>query len=180
MADELDVLLEMGYGVVMPRRVQVEFSAVVQQHTDTHGGEVLAADIWNLFSQTYLQAAGPVVYREHHLFEHGSGQGMRLVMDIHGVTQVLTGHGNGPIDAAVHALQSAGLGVQVRSYEERSMGASAEGGEARACAFLEIMRPGETGACYGVGIDGNLITASIRALVSGVNRLGVTPMAMAV
>ena len=173
-------LLETGYGVVMPRRVQVEFSAVVQQHTDTHGGEVLAADIWNLFAQTYLQAAGPVVYREHHLFEHGSGQGMRLVMDIHGVTQVLTGHGNGPIDAAVHALQSAGLGVQVRSYEERSMGASAEGGEARACAFLEIVRPGETGACYGVGIDGNLITASIRALVSGINRLGVTPMAMAV
>ena len=173
-------LLETGYGVVMPRRVQVEFSAVVQQHTDTHGGEVLAADIWNLFSQTYLQASGPVVYREHHLFEHGSGQGMRLVMDIHGVTQVLTGYGNGPIDAAVHALQSAGLGVQVRSYEERSMGASAEGGEARACAFLEIVRPGEAGACYGVGIDGNLITASIRALVSGVNRLGVTPMAMAV
>jgi len=173
-------LLETGYGVVMPRRVQVEFSAVVQQHTDTHGGEVLAADIWNLFAQTYLEASGPVVYREHHLFEYGSAQGMRLVMDIHGVTQVLTGYGNGPIDAAVHALQSAGLGVQVRSYEERSMGASAEGGEARACAFLEIVRPGEAGACYGVGIDGNLITASIRALVSGVNRLGVTPVAMAV
>ena len=173
-------LLETGYGVVMPRRVQVEFSAVVQAHTDAHGGEVSAADIWNLFAQTYLEASGPVVYREHHLFEYGSAQGMRLVMDIHGVTQVLTGYGNGPIDAAVHALQSAGLGVQVRSYEERSMGASAEGGEARACAFLEIVRPGEAGACYGVGIDGNLITASIRALVSGVNRLGVTPVAMAV
>ncbi|HEX5277207.1 MAG TPA: 2-isopropylmalate synthase [Fluviicoccus sp.] len=172
-------LLETGYGVVMPRRVQVEFSAVVQAHTDAHGGEVSAADIWDLFSRTYLQPAGPVVYREHHLFEHDSGQGIRLVADIDGVTRVLTGHGNGPIDAAVHALQSAGINVQVRSYEERSMGASAEGGDARACAFLEIVRPGATGAVYGVGVDGNIITASLKALVNGVGRLGTGVMAMA-
>lgn len=164
-------LLETGYGVVMPRRVQVEFSAVVQAHTDAHGGEVSAADIWTLFDRTYLQPAGPVVYREHHLFEHPDGQGIRLVMDIEGVTQVLTGHGNGPIDAAVQALQAAGVNVQVRSYEERSLSASAEGGNARACAFLEIVRAG-IGAGYGVGIDDNLVTASVKALVSGVNRLG--------
>ncbi len=163
-------LLETGYGVVMPRRVQVEFSAVVQAHTDAHGGEVSAAQIWDLFRRTYLQPAGPVVYREHHLFEHDSGQGIRLVVDLDGVTRVLTGHGNGPIDAAAHALQAAGISVQVRSYEERSMGASAEGGDARACAFLEIVRPGGSGAVYGVGVDGNIITASVRALVSAFNR----------
>jgi 2-isopropylmalate synthase len=172
-------LLETGYGVVMPRRVQVEFSAVVQAHTDAHGGEVSAADIWALFSRTYLEQSGPVVYREHHLFEHDSGQGIRVVVDLDGVTRVLTGHGNGPIDAAVHALQSAGINVQVRSYEERSMGASAEGGDARACAFLEIVRPGGAGAVYGVGIDGNIITASVKALVGGVARLGMTSVAMA-
>ncbi len=173
-------LLETGYGVVMPRRVQVEFSAVVQAHTDAHGGEISAATIWELFSQTYLQPAGAVTYREHHLFEHADGQGVRLVAEIDGVTRVLTGHGNGPIDAAVHALQSAGIHVQVRSYEERSMGASAEGGDAKACAFLEIVRPGVAGACYGVGIDSNIITASVKALLSGVNRSGMAALAESV
>ena len=169
-------LLETGYGVVMPRRLQVEFSGVVQQHTDTHGGEVGAADIWALFTQTYLGTAGPVVYQEHHLFEHGTQQGIRLVVAMDGVTRVLTGHGNGPIDAAVHALQSVGISLQVRSYEERSMSASIEGGSAQACAFMEIARQG-AGSCYGVGVDGNIVTASIRALLSGVNRSGMTTVA---
>ena len=67
-------------------------------------------------------------------------------------------------------MTCARVAVQVRSYEERSMGASAEGGDARACAFLEIVRPGGSGAVYGVGVDGNIITASVRALVSAFNR----------
>jgi hypothetical protein len=64
--------------------------------------------IWQLFSQTYLQSNVPVCYREYHLFEQGKNQGIRLVVDIHGVTQVLTGYGNGPIEAAVNALHGAG------------------------------------------------------------------------
>ncbi|CAG0982344.1 partial 2-isopropylmalate synthase, partial [Rhodocyclaceae bacterium] len=163
-------LLETEYGVVLPRRLQVEFSGVVQRHTDTHGGEVSAADIWNLFTATYLEAPGAVRYMEHHLFEHGKAQGIRLTVDIGGTTHLLTGEGNGPIDAAVHALRGAGIDVQVRSYEERSMGASADAGDARACAFMELARVG--GECYGVGMDANIVTASIKALVSGVNRLG--------
>jgi 2-isopropylmalate synthase len=177
-------LLENSYGVVMPRRLQVEFSGVVQQHTDSVGGEISAEQIWQLFSQTYLQSNAPVGYREYHLFEHGKNQGIRLVVDIHGVTQVLTGYGNGPIEAAVNALHGAGIYVQVRSYEERSMStpspqpsrnvAEDEGqinvANAQACTFMEITQQGVTGACYGVGIDSNMISASIKALVSGVNR----------
>ncbi|OIR01029.1 2-isopropylmalate synthase [mine drainage metagenome] len=163
-------LLEAEYGIVMPRRLQVEFSGVVQKHADNHGGEISAAEIWQLFSTTYLETSEPVRYREHHLFEHGSAQGIRLNVEIHGTSHLLTGEGNGPIDAAVHALQSAGIDVQVRSYEERSMSASSEAGDARACAFMEVANADGGAGCYGVGLDSNIVTASIRALVSGINR----------
>ncbi len=166
-------LLETEYGVIMPRRLQVEFSGVVKQHTDEHGCEVSAADIWQLFARHYLQVASPVRYIEHHLFEHGAKQGMRLSVEIDGQSMLLSGEGNGPIDAAVHALQGAGIRVQVRSYEERSMSASAEAADAKACAFIEIAAAGgaERADYYGVGIDENIITASLKALLSGVNRL---------
>ena len=108
-------------------------------------------------------------YVEHHLFEHGCAQGIRLTVEIDGQVHLLGGEGNGPIDAAVHALRAAGLGVQVRSYEERSM--AGKGSDAQACAFLELERAGSASECYGVGVDANIVTASIRALVNGVNRL---------
>lgn len=161
-------LLETEYGVVMPRRLQVEFSGEVQRHTDTHGGEMEAADIWALFAKTYLETGDPVRYVEHHLFEDGKAQGIRLTVEMDGRTQTLTGEGNGPIDAAVHALSTLGITVQVRSYEERSM---SKGGDAKACAFMEVTQNGNDRECYGVGMDANIVTASIKALLSGVNRV---------
>lgn len=165
-------LLETEYGVVLPRRLQVEFSSVVQAHADTHGGEVTAADIWRLFNATYLEAVEPLRYVEHHLFEHGSSQGIRLSVAVNGTPHLLTGEGNGPIDAAVNALSSIGVKLQVRGFEERSMGPSTKGGEARACAFIEVVRPGG-GECYGVGTAESIVTASILSLISGANRAGV-------
>ncbi|MBI1174677.1 MAG: 2-isopropylmalate synthase [Sideroxydans sp.] len=164
-------LLEEEYGVVMPRRLQIEFSGVVQQHADASGGEINAAEIWKLFSMTYFDIAEPVCYRDHHLFEHGTAQGIRLNVEICGTPHLLVGAGNGPIDAAIHALQGIGINVQVRSYEERSMSAS---GEANACAFMEVLGPDGGSDCYGVGMDSNIVTASIKALVSGVNRAGLS------
>ena len=168
-------LMETEHGIVMPRRLQVEFSGVVQKHTDTHGGEVSAGDIWQLFSAAYLDATSPVRYREHHLFEHGHGedmrQGIRLSVDINGVPHLLTGEGNGPINAAMHALETAGIKVQVRSYEERSMVPMGEDGNARACAIVEMAASGR-GETFGVGIDSNIVTASLKAIISGINRLG--------
>jgi 2-isopropylmalate synthase len=166
-------LLETEYGVVMPRRLQVEFSAEVQRYTDQHGGEMEASDIWALFSQTYLETGNPVSYVKHQLFEEGTAQGIRLTVQMNGETHVLTGEGNGPIDAAVHALRKLGITLQVRSYEERSMGSSREGGDAKACAFMEVMQSGNERECYGVGMDANIVTASIKALMSGVNRLNI-------
>ena len=175
-------LMEAEYGVVMPRRLQVEFSAEVQKWTDTHGGEMTAPDLWKLFDTTYLHAPQPAVqYVEHHLFEHpaSSGkahvQGIRLGLKINGQSMLLSGEGNGPIDAAVHALQGAGIQVQVRSFEERSTKASTQAANAQACAFVELVPTGGGTERYGVGLDHNIVTACIQALISGVNRLGLAP-----
>ncbi len=165
-------LLESEYGVVMPRRLQIAFSAEVQRHTDRHGGEMSAADLWTLFSATYLDPAGPVRYVEHHLFEHDGRQGIRLSVEKDGVTHLLAGEGNGPIDAAVHALRGIGFDLQVRGYEERAMSNSVDGGDARACAFVEVAHSGGRRECFGVGIHGNIVTASIQALVGAAARLG--------
>ncbi|WP_202635188.1 2-isopropylmalate synthase [Rugosibacter aromaticivorans] len=161
-------LLETHYGIVMPRRLQIEFAGVIQRHTEMHGGEVSAADVWRLFAATYLDAEAPVHLIEHHLFEQGSAQGVRLTISFHGQRQVISGEGNGPIDAAVNALRSIGINIQVRSFEERSVGGDSE---ARACAFIEVAGAG-SGERFGVGLDTNIVTASLKALVSGVNRLG--------
>ncbi len=163
-------LMETEHGVVMPRRLQVEFSGVVQKHTDEHGGEVTADDIWKIFSGTYLESTAPIRYREHHLFEHGSAQGIRLSIEIDGRPHILNGEGNGPINAAINALKCAGINIQVRSYEERSMTPMGEDGNARACAFMEITGTGKDER-YGVGIDNSIVTASIKAILSGINRL---------
>ena len=164
-------LLETVYGIVMPRRLQIEFSSVVQNHADRHGGEMSAADLWALFAQTYLQAGGRVGYLGHHLYECAAGQGVRLTVEVDGITHVVTGEGNGPIDAAIHALRSIGIELQVRAYEERSMGGSADGGDALACAFVEAARAGGGRECFGVGIDANIVTASIKALTNAASRV---------
>ena len=164
-------LMETEFGVVMPRRLQVEFSGEVQAYTDVHGGEMSAQDLWNLFSKAYLQTTQPLNLVEHHLIDDGLG--IRLVVEAGGVTHTLSGRGNGPIDAAVHALQTLGIHVQVRSFEERSVKASEDAGNAQACAFLELVHSKGAGVeRFGVGMDTNIVTASIKALISGVNRLG--------
>jgi 2-isopropylmalate synthase len=172
-------LMEAEYGIVMPRRLQVEFSGEVQAYTDTHGGEMSAQDIWNLFAETYVVPTEPVGYVGYQLTDHphdASGQGIRLTVDVAGARHTLQGYGNGPIDAAVQALQTIGVDVQVRSFEERSTKSSAHGGDAQACAFMELSSDAtDAPDRFGVGLDHNILTASIKALVSGVNRLGLVP-----
>ncbi|MCQ8103697.1 2-isopropylmalate synthase [Methylomonas sp. SURF-2] len=159
-------LLASHYGVVLPRRLQVEFSQVVQGHADRQGGEIGAEQLWQLFAQTYLDVAKPLRYLGHQLFEHAQGQGIQLEIEWNGEPHALTGVGNGPIAAAVLALRSFGQ-FTVNSYEERSVGS---GGDAQACAFVELTAAnGQT--AYGVGMDGNIVSASIKALISGCNRL---------
>ncbi len=158
-------LLESAYGLVMPRRLQVEFSGVVQQHTDATGLEVTAQQLWAMFEQTYVKAEEPLRYATHHLTEHGQRQGIRVELEVDGRRLSLRGEGNGPIDAAVQALH---LPLVVQSYEERALGL---GSGARAVAMVEVAMEGMTASTFGVGIDPNIVTASIRAIISGANRL---------
>jgi len=162
----ISFLLERHHGLVMPRRLQVEFSSIVQHHTDEHGTEVNADDLWKLFSEEYLSENARIRMLSHHMVGNDGGHQIDLTVSIDGVTHVLHGRGNGPIDAAVQAL---GLPVRVDSYEERSIDS---GADARAVAFIEATSDGVTGARFGVGIDRSIVMASLRALISAANRLG--------
>lgn len=170
-------LMESHHGVVMPRRMQVEFSGVVQQYTDEHGSEVGHAELWQLFNQHYVSAVMPIHLQDYQLESHAQGQAIRMHIAVDGVPTIVSGHGNGPVDAAIHALKNIGIQVQIRSFEERSLGASASAGEAMACAFVEVVCQGKVS--YGVGMDTNIVTASIKAIVSGINRCSVQPQMMA-
>jgi 2-isopropylmalate synthase len=160
-------LLERDYGLALPRRLQIEFSPVVQSVTDATGKEVGSAEIWSLFEREYLQADGSdFQYRGHQLItaQDGSdGELLSLQLVRNGLPLLLTGRGNGPIDALVHAL---GLPFDVLAFEEKSMGF---GSEARAAAFVEITTPSRV-TLFGVGVHANTVTASILAVISAVRR----------
>jgi len=161
-------LLQRDYGVSMPRRMQVEFSAIVQKMADSSETELTSAELWELFLCHYLapaRAGGELAYLGHQLFEAGAGQGLRLEIALPGGRrQTLQGIGNGPIDAAVAAL---GLPIRIDSYEERSLGG---GAAADALALVEVAWPGVAGSRFGAGSHGNIVVASIQALLVAVSR----------
>ncbi|MCL2076769.1 MAG: 2-isopropylmalate synthase, partial [Betaproteobacteria bacterium] len=159
-------LMENEYGLIMPRRLQMEFSGIVQQEADQTGDEITADKLWRLFSRAYLEPETPLCYKGHSL--DSSGQTITLNIEIDGESKTLFGQGNGPIDAAIHALAVVDIAAQVVSFEERSLRESHEG-EAQAVAFVEVRMAGQER--YGAGLDENIITASIKALINGVGRL---------
>lgn len=158
-------LLEAKYGLIMPRRLQVEFSAAVQKYTDLSGREVNADDIWKLFSKEYFESNAPVEYVAHQLFDVGDEQGINLTVKLFGKETVMRGEGNGPIDATLNALR---VKAKLHDYEERAMG---KGADAIAIAFAEMENDVVPGTTFGVGMDRNILTASIRAVVTGINRI---------
>lgn len=159
-------LLERDYGLVMPRRLQIEFSQVVQAVTDATGKELSSEQLWQLLDQEYLAAeGGPYVYTSHQLSSGRDHRAEQLTLKAKYLGQgaLLKGEGNGPIDAIINAL---GLSIDVLSYEEHSMGS---GSQARAVAFVEITTPART-TLFGVGLHENIVTASLKAVLSAVNR----------
>ena len=162
-------LLEREKGISLPRRMQVEFSAIVQRYTDSAETEITASQLWELFQATYFEAESPLAYQGHRLSESAEGQVIELDLVIHGQAHTLRGTGNGPIAATVDAL---GLPVRVDSYEERSLGS---GADATAFAVVELACEGQAGARFGAGQHANIVTASILALISAVQRLGIVP-----
>jgi 2-isopropylmalate synthase len=157
-------LLERDYGLSMPRRAQIEFSRVVQEVTDDTGKELGAAEIWGIFNRTYLEAQEPYSYIAHNMVSEGKGRGIVATLRVNGAERTLRGTGNGPIDAFVHAL---GEDITVQSFEEHSLGT---GSNAQAIAFVEVSAPELALPLYGIGIDADIVTASLKAVVSAVNR----------
>lgn len=160
-------LLERDYGVVIPRRMQVEFSALVQREADASETEMTSQQLWSLFESTYLASDDSIVYHGHKLFESGGQQGIELDITVGGKRRHLRGVGNGPIAATVHALA---LPIRIDNYEERAL---AHGADASALAIVEAAREGVPGNRFGAGRHANIVTASVLAVLCAARRLGV-------
>ncbi len=162
-------LLEQEYGLELPRRLQIEFSRVVQRHADATGREVAAADIHALFAGEYLEQDGAAYrYVAHRMREDSEGADDQRVqieatVQRERVTEQRHGSGNGPIDAFVAAL---GLDIRLMDYHEHSIGS---GADARAACYVEL-RLGGGPTLFGAAIDSNIVTASFKAVLSAVNR----------
>jgi 2-isopropylmalate synthase len=165
----ISYLLESECGLELPRRLQIEFSQVVQTVMDASGKELTAADLFELFEREYgiRSIDAPV----HQVLEEGQGMSGALVrlsaeVELAGERVKVQGTGNGPIDAFVEALAAAtGESIRVLDYHEHAIGS---GANARAVAYLE-MRVGER-TLFGVGMDSNIVTASLKAIVCGLQR----------
>jgi 2-isopropylmalate synthase len=152
----------------LPRKLQIEFSAVIQRHTDDEGGEVEPGLMWDIFSREYLvdhQISPRLAISSYAVSTVDGKVELSAESTMDGEANRLTGVGNGPIDAFVHALSGIGIEVRVLDYAEHAMSA---GGDAQAAAYVEASVNGET--YWGVGVDPNIVTASLRAISAAVNR----------
>ncbi|GAB3401952.1 2-isopropylmalate synthase [Flindersiella endophytica] len=150
----------------LPRRLQIEFSRVVQAHTDESGGEVSPDTIWQIFNDEYLSQEGPLALNSVHT-SSTQGQHDALTVNIYdrGIRQTLTGEGNGPIAAFVNAIQGQGYNIKFLDYAEHAL---SSGGDATAAAYVECEAGDDV--FWGVGIDANIVSASLKAIISAINR----------
>jgi len=165
-------LLKSDYSLDLPRKLQIEFSKVVQQIAESAGGEITSLQIWQSFTDEYLPSADPdFKWGRFELLKMRSESNMDgavalTVMLRDGDDEFeLAGAGNGPISAFIDILRGRGIEMNLTDYVEHTLGAS---GDAQAAAYIEIEHAGK--ALWGVGIDGDIATASLKAVISAVNR----------
>ncbi|MCA1983877.1 2-isopropylmalate synthase [Nocardioides nematodiphilus] len=163
-------VLKSEHKLDLPRRAQIEFSRVIQQHTDAEGGEVGPDKIWDIFRTEYLEKTAPLELNSVHTSSAaGEKDALSVTIRVDGQEQTLEGTGNGPIAAFVDALNTVreDWDIRVLDYAEHALSA---GGDAVAAAYVECSVAGVI--YWGVGIDANIVTASLKAVVSAVNRAG--------
>jgi 2-isopropylmalate synthase len=168
-------ILKNDYHLDLPRRLQIEFMRVIQEITDESGTEITPPEIWSAFEATYLGSGSALQLVEHDTSDHaeaGTGGAARTRLEasvrLFGSTRTIVGKGNGPIAAFTDALQrECGITINVVDYVEHAVGA---GSDATAVAYVEATGGG-VGPLWGVGMSPNILTASLRAVVSAVNRL---------
>ncbi|MET8225045.1 2-isopropylmalate synthase [Streptomyces sp. NPDC005301] len=163
-------VLKNDHKLDLPRRMQIEFSKIIQAKTDAEGGEVTPKDIWSIFQDEYLPNPenpwGRIQVKTGQTTTDKDGvDTLTVEASVDGVDTVLTGTGNGPISAFFDALQSIGIDVRLLDYTEHTM---SEGASAQAASYIECAIDGKV--MWGIGIDANTTRASLKAVVSAVNR----------
>ncbi len=160
-------ILETEHGIDLPRRLQIEFSKVVQAIADGEGVELSAERLWRSFEGEYLEGNGRFGFIEHNAKSDHGDQDVTAKISDDGKHKTIHGHGNGPVDGFVDAMRKeSGLAFDVADYREHAMG---HGANASAIAYVEL-RLADGSTLFGVGIDKNIVVASLKAVVSGVNR----------
>jgi 2-isopropylmalate synthase len=162
-------LLKEDHGLDLPRNLQIEFSKIVQEVTDRTGKEMTSADIWSLFQETYLARTGGIRLVDYSLLPEPRPGERRIVATIEagGGERRIEGVGNGPIAAFVDALgRDCGIALAVQDYHENAVGA---GADAQAAAYIQINSGGED-PLFGVGLDSDIVTASLKAVASAASR----------
>ncbi len=163
-------VMETDYGIALPRRLQIEFSAVIQEIAEASGQELSSADIWRAFDDEYLAADTPFAFVEHTTVpDTHASERRNLTATIRdgGKERVIHGSGTGPIDSFVDAMRKdIGVDFHVADYREHATG---HGEDASATAYVEIRTAGGD-TLFGVGQHKNIVTASLRAVMSAVNR----------
>jgi 2-isopropylmalate synthase len=167
-------IMKFEHGLDLPRRLQIEFSSVIQKMVEQSGTEITADQIWAAFESTYLAPDRPLALAHHPIVTTAGEAGettVEALLRLAGAERLAKGAGNGPIAAFVDALRrDAGIEVAVLDYHEHAIGG---GADASAVAYVET-RVGGGKPRWGVGIHENIVTASLRAVVSAVNREAVT------
>jgi 2-isopropylmalate synthase len=163
-------VMKAEHNLELPRRLQIEFSREVQAHTDIMGGEVSPAELWKIFQTAYLEPDTPLQLTR---VETATGGGQTDTVTVSVISEgrptTISGEGNGPVSAFVDAISSLGHHVRVFDYHEHALSA---GGDALAAAYVECeVGDGENSeVLWGVGMDPNIVTASLKAVVSAINR----------
>ncbi|NYI06682.1 2-isopropylmalate synthase [Allostreptomyces psammosilenae] len=163
-------VLKSDHQLELPRRLQIEFSRIIQRHTDAEGGEVTPTQIWETFRDEYLPTPehrwGRVALRSHQTLATADGRdALTVEAVVDGAEVELRGTGNGPVSAFVDALTAIDVDVRVLDYAEHALSA---GGDAQAAAYVECAVGDKV--LWGVGVDGNTVRATLKAIVSAVNR----------
>ncbi|MEV0558927.1 2-isopropylmalate synthase [Streptomyces sp. NPDC050597] len=163
-------VLKNDHSLDLPRRMQIEFSKIIQAKTDAEGGEVTGKDIWAVFQDEYLPNAqnpwGRIqVSNGQSTTDRDGVDTLTVEAEVDGSETVLVGTGNGPISAFFHALQGIGIDARLLDYQEHTM---SEGASAQAASYIEVAIGDKV--LWGIGIDANTTRASLKAVVSAVNR----------
>ena len=163
----ISYLLEQEHGIELPRRLSIEFSQVVQEVADRTGKEITSQMIYQAFADEYLEQRSPLALVNHRLSSEPDSPKVALeaIVENGGQRQTLTGEGNGPLAAFIKALVASGQEVEIIDYHEHSRG---QGADAEAIAYVEVRIDGK--AVFGVGTDESITSASMKGVLSAINR----------